>query len=187
MTIGSDESLEDYEERFQLSYKRARCTLDPESVKLVLLRGIQEDLSNTLHLLARGDIYQLSYEDIKTIFRNHSRVAKKQCRGSQPITNTSSSNSSIKGEIGNMLEDFKSEMLQTLAIKMDTLHIKRKQEEAERALAIFYPRCTRRHPRSECPLNSIEVCLVCEDHSTDKCPSFPELKAIYQGAKGVTK
>jgi len=36
MTMESDESLEDYEERFQLSYKRARCTLDPESLKLVL-------------------------------------------------------------------------------------------------------------------------------------------------------
>lgn len=40
MTMGNDESLEDYEERFQLSYKRARCTLDPESLKLVLLRGV---------------------------------------------------------------------------------------------------------------------------------------------------
>lgn len=53
-------------------------------------------------------------------------------------------------------------------MKMDTLHIKRKQEEAERALAIFCPRCARRHPRNRCPLNSIEVCLVYEeDHSTN--------------------
>ncbi len=40
MTMGSDESLEDYEERLQLNYKRAECTLDPESLKSVLLRGI---------------------------------------------------------------------------------------------------------------------------------------------------
>jgi len=174
MTMRSDESLEDYEERFQLSYKRARCTLDPESLKLVLLRGIREDLLDTLHLLARGDIYQLSYEDIKTIFRNHSRAARKKGRRSQPIASTSSSNSSIKGEIGNTLEAFKHEMPQTLAMKMDTLHIKRKQEEAERSLAIFCPRCTKRHPRKECPLTSIAVCSVCEeDHSTDNCPSFP--------------
>ena len=87
-----------------------------------------------------------------------------------------------------MLEDFKSEMLQTLAMQMDTLHIKRKQEEAKRALAIFFPRCTRRHPRNECPLNSIEVCSVYEeDHSTDKCPSLPGLKAVYQGAEGVSE
>ena len=84
MTMGSDESLEDNEERFQLNYKRVRCTLDPESLKLVLLRGIWEDLLDTLHLLTEGDIYQLSYEDIKTVFRNHSRVARKKCRGVNP-------------------------------------------------------------------------------------------------------
>ena len=111
MTMGSDESLEDSEERFQLNYKRVGCTLDPESLKLVLLKGIWEDLLNTLHLLAGGDIYQQSYEDIKTIFRNHSRAPRKKGRGSQPIASTYSSNSSIKGEIGNMPEDFKSDML----------------------------------------------------------------------------
>jgi len=37
-----------------------------------------------------------------------------------------SSNLSIKGENGNMLEDLKSEMLQILAMQMDTLHIRRK-------------------------------------------------------------
>lgn len=65
------------------------------------------------------------------------------------MANASFSNTSIKGEIGNMLEYFKSEILQTLALQMDTMHIKRKQEEAERSLAIFFPRCTRRHPRNE--------------------------------------
>ena len=87
-----------------------------------------------------------------------------------------------------MLEDFKSEMLQTLAMQMDTLHMKRKQEEAGRALAIFCLRCTRWHPRNECPLKSIEVCSVCEeDHSIDKCDSLRRLKALYQGAKQATK
>ena len=116
MTLGHDESIEDYEERFQLSYKRARCTLDPESLKLVLLRGVREDIIDTLNLLAGGEIYQLPYEDIKTVFRNHSRAARKKGRGSQPMVNPFSSNTSIKGEIGNMLEDFKSEMLQTLVL-----------------------------------------------------------------------
>lgn len=56
MTLVHDESLENYEERFQLSYKRARCTLDPESLKLVLLRKVREDLLDTLNLLVGGDI-----------------------------------------------------------------------------------------------------------------------------------
>jgi len=57
ITLGHDESLEDYEERFQLNYKRARCTLNPESLKLFLLRGIKQDLLETLDTLSGGDIY----------------------------------------------------------------------------------------------------------------------------------
>jgi len=52
ITLGHDESLESYEEIFQVSYKRARCTLDTESLKLVLLRGVWDDLLDTLNLLA---------------------------------------------------------------------------------------------------------------------------------------
>lgn len=37
MTLVIDESLEDYEERFQLSYRRVNYNIDPKSLKLVLL------------------------------------------------------------------------------------------------------------------------------------------------------
>lgn len=131
-------------------------------------------------MLSGGDIYQLPYEDIKIVFKNLSRISRKKGRGSQTVANSSSSNTSMKGEIGNMLEDFKSEMLQTLALQMDTIHIKRKQEEAERALAILCPRCTRRHPKNECSLNLIEIFSVYEEnHSTDKCVSLPRLNSMY--------
>lgn len=99
--MGSDDSSEDYEERFQLSYKRTRCTLDPEYLKLVLLRGVLEDLLDTLHFLAVGDIYQLPYDDIKTVFRNHSRVARKRGRGSQLLASTPLSSSFLKNEFVN--------------------------------------------------------------------------------------
>jgi len=96
MTLGHDESLENYEERFQLSYKRSRCTLDPKSLKLVLLRGIEEDLLETLNMLSGGDIYQLSYDNIKTILKNYSRIARKKCKSSQALASSSSSNTSSK-------------------------------------------------------------------------------------------
>ena len=51
MNLGPDESLEDYEEIFQLNYRRANCTLDPESFKLVLIRGIREYVMETLNML----------------------------------------------------------------------------------------------------------------------------------------
>jgi len=135
-------------------------------------------------MLFGGDIYELPYENINTIFKNHSRVARKKGRSNQALSNSSSSTTSIKNEIGNMLEDFKSEILHTFSLQMDTMQIKRRQEEAKRALAIFFPKCTRRHPRNECPLNVIEVCSVCEaNHSKDKFP-LTRLKVVYQGAEG---
>lgn len=57
MTLRHDESFEDYEERFQLSYKRDSCTLDLESLKLVLLREIKEDILETLNILSGRDMY----------------------------------------------------------------------------------------------------------------------------------
>jgi hypothetical protein len=91
MTQGPDESLEDFEERFQLSYKRAQnCTLDEDSLKLVLLRGVREDLMETLNLLSNGDIYQLDYDDIKRIFKNHSRSSRKKGRSNRGLVPQSS-------------------------------------------------------------------------------------------------
>ena len=69
---------------------------------------------------------------------------------------------------------------------MHTMQVKRKQEEAERALAIFGPRCTKKHPRNECPLNFIDVFLVCEEnHTTTKCLSLPGLKLVYRGVEAM--
>lgn len=122
------------------------------------------------------------------VFKNHLREARKKGRGSQPVASSSSSNTSIKCESGNMLEYFKSEMMQTLSLKMDTMQIKRKQEKEERALAIFCPRCTRRHPRNECALNLIDIYFVCEEnHSTDRFPSLLGLKVVYHGTERVTE
>jgi hypothetical protein len=49
MIQGPDESLEYFEEIFQLSYKRAQnCTLDKESLNIFLLKGVREYLMETL-------------------------------------------------------------------------------------------------------------------------------------------
>jgi len=98
------------------------------------------------------------------------------------------SNILSKNEFSNQMEDFKSDMRQFLAMQLDTLRIQRKQEEAKRALVIFCPGCTRKHPRNECPMHSLEVCFVCEEyHHTNQCPSLPGIKAAYQMAKGAAE
>lgn len=68
MTLGPVDSLEDYEQRFQLNYRSANCTLNPKSLKLVLIRGIREEVMETLEILSPGDAYQLTYDDIKIVF-----------------------------------------------------------------------------------------------------------------------
>jgi hypothetical protein len=69
-------------------------------------------------------------------------------------------------------------------MKMGTMQIKKKQEEEEKKLAIFCPKCTKRHPRNECPLDLIDACGICkESHATDKCPSLLGLKSTFQGAE----
>jgi len=58
--------MEEYEERSQLSYKRDNsCTVNDDTLKHVLLRGVREELMETLNLLENGDIFQLHYEYIK--------------------------------------------------------------------------------------------------------------------------
>lgn len=75
-------------------------------------------------------------------------------------------------EMGNLFENFKTDILSTLPSQLDVLQAKKKQEEVEKALAMFCSKCRKKHPLRECPANTIEVCRICEvDHSADQCPS----------------
>jgi len=77
-------------------------------------------------------------------------------RGSKIVLPSTSKNTNttgvIKAEIGNLIEDMKTEILNYLSMQLDTLQIKRKQEENNKFLAILCPRCTKKHPINECPL-----------------------------------
>ena len=65
MLQGENEFLEDYEQRFQLNYKRDNnYTLYEESLKLVLPQGVSEGQMEILNLLANEDIFQHDYDDI---------------------------------------------------------------------------------------------------------------------------
>ena len=68
-------------------------------------------------MLSGGYIYQLSYDDIKTMFKNHSRDARKKGRASQGLVNSSPYTRSM----GKMLDYFKSEIMHTFAFQMDTM------------------------------------------------------------------
>ena len=64
------------------------------------------------------------------------------------------------------------------------MQAKQKQAEAEQNLAIFCPRCRKKHRHKECPLDTVQTCAICtKDHPTESCPSLPGLKAVYKEAE----
>jgi hypothetical protein len=81
----------------------------------------------TLNILSNGDIYQLDYDYIKRIFKNHSRSSRKKGRSSRVLVPQSSNpKNHIKNELGGLIKDMKTDILHYLSMKMDTLQIKNK-------------------------------------------------------------
>ena len=59
-----------------------------------------------------------------------------------------------------------------------------KKEEVEKSLAIFFPKCRKKHVKNEFPLNTVEVCGICEEnYATRIWPSLPALKAMFEGSE----
>jgi hypothetical protein len=184
-----EESLEDFLERFTFTLQKSKYNdLQDEAVKTLFLKGVLEEYIDTLNLMASGDIYQKNFETISELCRTYSRSKGKAAKSvREPVnknTKTSTSGGVTKVELGNLLDNFKTDLLGTIGSQLDTLKIKRKQEEENPVLSIFCPKCRKRHPLRECPLDNISVCAICtENHKTEDCPSLPGLQAIFKGGE----
>jgi len=80
----------------------------------------------------------------------------------------------------------KIEIMNAVSKQIESLKFQQKLVEEQEPLAIFCPRCRRKHPLRECPLDIKETdkCAICaENHATEKCPSIPGLKAILEGGQ----
>jgi hypothetical protein len=149
-----DESLEDYLERFTyILHKSKYEKLEPDAVRTLFLQGIQEELLETLNLMASGDVSQKSLEDICEMCWNYSRSRTKTSRSIRDPYNRNLKGSPPGGvtrtEIGNLLENFKTDILGTLGSQLDTFKAKKRQEEENAAFSIFCPKCRRKHPARE--------------------------------------
>ena len=91
-------------------------------------------------------------------------------------------NDVTKFKLGNLLENFKTDILNTISDQINTMKIRQKQEVEKVALAAFCSNCRHKHAERECPLNTIEVCgIFTLEHPIEKFPSLPSLQAIYKG------
>ena len=139
-----DESPEDYLERFLYNCQKSKLfTTDPTVVRTVLLKGLRDDCIEVLNLLRLGDVHQNPFAEIADYCRRYSRGQAKTRKGPRdPFNRNLRQNSGIVTiiELGNLLENFKTKILSTISNQLDTLKLKKKQEE-EVALAIFFHRC----------------------------------------------
>ena len=136
--------------------------------------------------MAAGDISHKTFAKIGEMCKNYSRSRGKvgknfwetynrNLRGNIP-----SSGGVTRVELGNLLDNFKTDILGEMGSQLDSLQAKKRQDEEQAAMSIFYPRCRTKHPQRECPLKNIYVCHICIEHPTDNFPSFPRLQAIYK-------
>jgi len=61
------------------------------------------------------------------------------------------------------------------------MQAKQKQAEVKKNMAIFFPRCRKKHSQKECPLDEVQVCAIyTKYHSIANYPSLPGLKEVYK-------
>ena len=108
-----DESLEDYVERFIYNLQKNRNDLNLATIRTVFLKEILEENMDTLNLMASGDVSQKLFEDIVEMCRKYSRSKAKAGKGVRVVK------SSFGGitwlELGNLLENFKTDILGTIS------------------------------------------------------------------------
>jgi len=188
MVQREDENLEEILERFQYNLKRAKMSnVDQETLKALLLKAIRDEWIDILNMMGKGDISQLSLNDIADLCIHLSRGKSKTKTGPRDPSliraNKSATGSVSRAEIGNMLDEFKTDILGSLSEQLDTLKIHNKQKAEAEALAIFCPKCRKKHALRECPLDAkvVDTCVICsENHETKDCPSIPGLKTVFQ-------
>jgi len=77
-----------------------------------------------------------------------------------------------------LFEDFETDLLNTLGTQVDILETRKKQEEQDQVLSTFCPKCRKKHPLRECPLDNIHVCGLCtKNDAIDDCQKLKEFHA----------
>ena len=128
MTAKDNETLEEYVERFQYNLQRSPYgTLPGEVLKATLIKGMKDEWVETLNLMGKGDIYQETYDNIVLLCIRCSRGST-QTKSGMRTSLTRNSNITSRGvtraKVGNLLENFKIDILSTLTTQLDVLQAK---------------------------------------------------------------
>eukprot|EP00253_Pinus_taeda_P024888 PITA_24888 len=179
MSQQEDETLEEYLERFVYNLQKSKHrTMSLDLIHTIFLKGIREEYMDDLNLMGKGDISVLPFEEITDLCEKYSRSKAKMGKRTLSSKVTKSASASVtRVEIGNLLEDFKTDLLSMIGNQIDTLKAKKKQEVEDQIMAIFCPKCRKKHALKECPLENIQVCAFCtEQHDIFNCPKVKVLQ-----------
>ena len=138
-------------------------------LKIILLCGIRDDFLDMLNLLGKGEISKEYFKNIVELCKRYSRGYSRNNRRDKQDklecdvfnrTQKSSNGGATHAEIGNLLENFKIEMMSSISLEIDVLRAKQKQAVKDLTLGVFYPQCRKNHPLKECPLDKVDVSCV---------------------------
>jgi hypothetical protein len=143
MQQSKEESLEDYLERFLHKHQNTKqFSLDTTTVRTIFLKGIRDDCIEVLNLMSSGYVYQNLFPDIAKYRKRYSRSQDKTRKSVRDLINRITKPTPVgvtRIELGNLIENLKTYILNTINTQHDTIKMKRKQEEENATLAIFYP------------------------------------------------
>ena len=111
MIQGEDESLEDYVEWYKYNFQKSKHKhLEKEILKTLILKGIKDEFLEILNMTGKGDVFQLSYDDVCDLCIRYSRGISKAGKNYREfysfISKSTTRIGDIRAEIIDLVENF---------------------------------------------------------------------------------
>ena len=102
-----------------------------------------------LNLLGKGDISKKPFDHTVDLCRRYSRgssIASTRDRDVFSWARKSSSEGAAWEEIGNLLKNFKTDMMSSISSQLDIMRAKQKQVSEDLVLGVFFPKYGKKYP-----------------------------------------
>jgi len=128
MVSKPNETLVEYVAHFQYNLQRSPYENPHDNViKTTMIKGMKDQWVETLNIMGKGDIYLEDYDNIIDFCikcSRHSTRLKPARRDAMTRDNKASRRSITRVEVGNLLEDFKTNVLGTLMTQLVIMQAK---------------------------------------------------------------
>ena len=130
MSQQEDKSLEEYLERFLYNLQKSKYnSLTFDIIRTIFLKGIRDEYLDILNLMGKWDISYLPFVEITEICQIFSWWRARN--GKRDVTSKITKSTTwiiSRTELGNLLEDFKTDLLSTLGTQVEISKTKKRQE-----------------------------------------------------------